>query len=92
MGEKVAMFSAPDSVTAVAVCPVVRDGFVLAVGLDNGMIGLIEWNLDKFEQLVDWKSCHHKTVNRVKWKKFQDQILLASCSNDHSVKIYDIKL
>ena len=71
---------------------------VLAVGLDNGKIVIVEWCKDDSEewkvlQTLDNDRAHHKTVKRLKVRpEHKDIVFLASCSDDHFVKIHQIRM
>eukprot|EP01125_Pyxidicula_operculata_P019929 TRINITY_DN725_c1_g2_i1.p1 TRINITY_DN725_c1_g2~~TRINITY_DN725_c1_g2_i1.p1 ORF type:complete len:903 (-),score=225.84 TRINITY_DN725_c1_g2_i1:8-2644(-) len=93
------------SVTAVSFAPVPVDkGYLCAIGLEDGSISLwyspvinqgkLEWknylNLDK-------KHCHVNKVKKLCWRKQSssspsDELQLASCSVDHSIRIFTIKI
>lgn len=95
-----------DSATAVSFAPgLVKNKYLIAIGLENGSIILslftssIGWEiLQKFDQTIS----HHLNVNRLKFcpvfgeagnrQKNTDVLQLASCSNDHHVKIFNIYL
>ena len=97
----------PDSVTAIAFVPVVTGNsqhYHLAAGLDNGQIVLVRWidtaeNVGQEEewtilQTLDCNAAHHKTVKRLKFRPTSNEnnILLASCSSDHSAKLFRVNL
>ncbi|TRY73158.1 hypothetical protein TCAL_02201 [Tigriopus californicus] len=89
--------SLQDSITAVAFAPNLEGGqkYVVACGLENGSIMLIsfdpkadkEWNVVKH---LGPNDAHHKTVKRLKFARHGDSIILASCSADHSVKLFKL--
>ncbi len=70
----------------------------MAAGLESGHIVLLEWREDKEEEdewrileELDSDAAHHKTVKRLRFRRAQDQqLLLASCGEDHSVKIFSL--
>ncbi|KAG8173249.1 hypothetical protein JTE90_020249, partial [Oedothorax gibbosus] len=93
-----------DSASAVSFAPrLVDKKYLIAIGLENGSIVLSlwcckdSWNvLTKLDQTI----AHHLNINRLRFspvtgeagcnKKDANVLQLASCSNDHHVKIYDI--
>ncbi|KAF2896230.1 hypothetical protein ILUMI_09946 [Ignelater luminosus] len=94
-----------ESVTALAFAPVqVSKFYLLAVGLESGVILLYKWNISEWELHLKLQNnvAHHLTVRRLMFrpvlgeagnKKVDDNILqLASCSADCAVKIYNIYL
>ncbi|GFY66340.1 elongator complex protein 2 [Trichonephila inaurata madagascariensis] len=95
-----------DSATAVSFAPgLVKNKFLIAIGLENGSIILSLFSSDvgwEILQKLDQTISHHLNVNRLKFspifgdagsrKKNADVLQLASCSNDHHVKIYNIYL
>ena len=84
-------------VTALAFLPIDKR-MILAVGLDNGKIVIVEWchgDSEEWKVLVtlDSDQAHHKTVKRLKVRPgTQDSIYLASCSDDHFVKIHQVRI
>lgn len=70
------------------------DGYLLAVGLESGLIHLFKFDGIKFEELatLDSSAGHHLCVNKLEFRPCADNFQLASCGNDHLVRIYDIKL
>lgn len=67
--------------------------YLLAVGLENGQISFwvqraqTEWNC-----LYDVPAslCHVRTVRRLLWKQTQGALEIASCSSDHTVRIFKV--
>ncbi|CAD5119082.1 DgyrCDS7727 [Dimorphilus gyrociliatus] len=87
-----------DSITAIDLAPkLVNDEYVALFGLDNG-----EMLLYTFTKVSSWtlkfslsrSFGHQNTVKRIRFKptydKDKDPLTVASCSVDHSVKIYEI--
>ena len=72
----------------------------MAVGLENGRIVLVQWlegsKDDEWRilQELDSDLAHHRTVKRLRFKRRvgeEEKLLLASCSSDHSVKVFEVK-
>jgi len=73
-------------------------GGVVAVGLVGG--GVQVWNMGTGEEnekenvcLMKLSSCHLKAVNELAWRPIEREdgkMQLASCSDDHAVKIFEI--
>ncbi|ELT98174.1 hypothetical protein CAPTEDRAFT_179061 [Capitella teleta] len=87
----------PDSVTAVDFAPDMHNDFyILAFGLDNGHIMIYKWADQAWSLHFHLKQseAHHLTVKQVKFQPTAagNELLLASCSDDHSVKINSVKL
>ncbi|KAL6440407.1 hypothetical protein ACFW04_003145 [Cataglyphis niger] len=90
------------SVTALCFAPSSIEGsYVLAIGYETGLIEIrkITITLEKtwLELLkYDTSQAHHLTVKKLMFRPNSeyscDTLQLASCSSDHSVKIYDINL
>lgn len=76
---------------------IVFSRYLLAVGLESGEVvvykcstkpdGSLECEL---WYLLDKKDCHTSAVKRLKWSPNSDRMMLASCSLDHSVKIFNV--
>ena len=87
-----------DSVTAVAFRPGRGSGgapYELAAGLDDGTVHLIEWNSDSGGWTVlHGARVHHKAVKRLRFRPggARNEVLLASCSSDHSVKLHRVNI
>lgn len=91
-----------DSVTAVAFAPLifgsVQDSYILAVALESGQIFLYSASIR--QENLEWtrtytvqpRDCHAGAVNRLRWHSLNNQLLLASCGNDHSVRIFSMRL
>ena len=86
-----------DSVTAVSFhpgsCDVGGASYTLAAGLDDGTVLLIEWNsYSGVWNVLHSKRVHHKTVRRLRFRPggAHSEVLLASCSSDHSVKLHKV--
>lgn len=89
------------SVTALCFAPSCIEGsYVLAIGFETGCIEIqkITINLENISsKLLEYISqAHHLTVKRLMFRPNNEHscntLQLASCSSDHSVKIYDINL
>lgn len=87
------------SVNALSFAPnfLTNNTYLFGCGLENGVILLYKWNtIEWIEALkLDGNFSHHLTVNRLAFRPiFQTdkKLQLASCSSDHSVRIYDIFL
>eukprot|EP01135_Chromosphaera_perkinsii_P005194 Nk52_evm12s322 gene=Nk52_evmTU12s322 len=86
------------------VCINDEECYVLAVGLENGSISLFRsasatkgesMSFELWKQL-DTGMCHSETVRRLQWRpvhKDSDskELLLASCGNDHSVRLFRVE-
>ncbi|KAF8788664.1 elongator complex protein 2-like [Argiope bruennichi] len=95
-----------DSATAVSIAPcLVKDRYLIAIGLENGSIILSIFSNDtgwEILQKLDQNIAHHLNINRLKFspvlgeagcrEKNSGILQLASCSNDHHIKIYNIFL
>lgn len=97
-----------ESATAVDISPVVTNNcrYTVAVGTESGRIALYSWHLNKdgsrsggwnLLHAFDQSICHVLTVRRLRWRKtseYEDSscLQLASCSLDHSVRIYNIDI
>lgn len=68
---------------------------LLVVGLENGDVHLVDFDLDMKEILpilqIPYKHCHNSKVNSVKWRPNSKEGLFASCSDDCSVRILQLK-
>ena len=69
----------------------------LAVGLEDGLLEI--WSFDSTTQAVTqlWRAAddirHCAAVRRLAWRPCKDNPMqLASCSNDHCVKLLDVQL
>lgn len=86
------------AVTAVAFEPVINAGTVrLAVGLEDGQIGIWSCNVatGQAESSIDVEGSLQPSgvINKLAWRPIRDgppRPLLAACSDDCSVRIYDI--
>ena len=81
----------PDSVTAVASPTLPCQPYRLAVGLETGNICLYAWAAEQFSLLttLDNEAAHHLAITRLSFSPASSN-LLASCSRDHVLKIYNI--
>lgn len=72
--------------------------YMFAVGMEDGEISIMHSKADqgvwKIELLVnvDLSLCHVETIRRLRWRSVQDEYQLLSCSTDHSVRLFDIKV
>ncbi|KAL6267146.1 hypothetical protein P5V15_000225 [Pogonomyrmex californicus] len=91
------------SVTALCFAPncITQGSYLLAIGFETGHIEIRRINiyLDNTWSVLlkyDTSQAHHLTVKRLKFRpndnQSRDTLQLASCSSDHSVKIYNIDL
>ncbi len=79
--------------------------YLIGCGLENGSICLIKWRKDPVGTEEEWDlletldcaRAHHKAVKRLKFRLLDDnddggngRLLLASCSDDHSVRIFTV--
>ncbi|XP_015911782.2 elongator complex protein 2 isoform X1 [Parasteatoda tepidariorum] len=93
-----------DAATAVSFAPgLFQNKYIIAIGLENGSIMLSSWSLNMSWctlQILDQNTAHHLNVNKLRFspvhgeagsKQKNEKILqLASCGNDHHVKVYNI--
>ena len=88
------------SATAVAFAPIDNMN-ILAIGCESGHIFLYKWDENDHEQ--EWKliselksnEAHHKTVKRLKFRPgnhADGNLILASASSDHCVKLYELEM
>ncbi|KAJ8725359.1 hypothetical protein PYW08_003542 [Mythimna loreyi] len=83
------------SVTALDFAPYSDDGLVLAAGFESGVIRIYHFGEDGWNLLreLDNSAAHHLAVKRLTFKQNKDnKILLASCGNDHLVRIYNVDI
>eukprot|EP01130_Rhizamoeba_saxonica_P017342 TRINITY_DN8379_c0_g1_i1.p1 TRINITY_DN8379_c0_g1~~TRINITY_DN8379_c0_g1_i1.p1 ORF type:complete len:810 (-),score=215.16 TRINITY_DN8379_c0_g1_i1:48-2477(-) len=79
--------------TAVAWAPVgAEDGYILAIGLENGSIKLYKYIDSNCEEwiTINTNDAHADTVKRLKWRTIDGRLQLASCSLDHSIRVFNI--
>ena len=86
-----------ESVTCCDFAPMKGNGkYTLAIGFANGDIKIIQIKneLDQFELITQLElskeKCHAGSIKRLKWRRgefCQENQFLASCSEDHSLKI-----
>jgi len=86
-----------DSITAVTFASRLIDNekYFLVAGLDNGMVFLYTWN-----EQVSWQHLtsispplgFHLTVNQLCFRPSSSSFQLAGCSNDGTVRIFNILL
>ncbi|KAK5645145.1 hypothetical protein RI129_006445 [Pyrocoelia pectoralis] len=95
-----------ESVTALAFAPVRlnHEGYLLAVGFENGTIKLYEWSSKDWKAFLTFDNClaHHFSVRRLSFRPVpgvagsnvfnNNQLQLASCGSDYSVRIYTVKV
>ncbi|EDW01131.1 probable elongator complex protein 2 [Drosophila grimshawi] len=67
--------------------------YLLALGTESGIIKIYQFTHGKWQLRCDLNkdSAHHLTVKRLQFRPGQLQLQLASCGEDHLVRIYDIK-
>ena len=83
------------------------DNYLLAVGLESGIIHLYRFNGTSFELLqtldhsyahhacintLDHSYAHHACINKLEFRPQTNKFHLASCGNDNLVRIYNIKI
>ncbi|XP_064552156.1 elongator complex protein 2 [Drosophila montana] len=84
-----------ESITAVSFAPHYLNGqdgiYVLALGTESGIIKIYRFNKGQWQLSCDLNNdcAHHLTVKRLQFRPGQ-QLQLASCGDDHLVRIYDI--
>uniref|UniRef100_L7M717 Elongator complex protein 2 n=1 Tax=Rhipicephalus pulchellus TaxID=72859 RepID=L7M717_RHIPC len=96
--ESKAQLSVEDSATAVSFAPSFAGGdrYLIAVGLEKGSIHLYHWSLQSgwtLYETLQQSVAHHLSVKRLKFCPRQDHqsaFLLASCGDDHMVRVYNI--
>lgn len=94
-----------ESITAICFAPdLVEVHYLLAIGTENGFIRIYRWSKEGWDNTVTMDStvAHHSTVKRLRFRpcfgragekeKSKDVLQLASCSEDTSVRIYDLLL
>lgn len=93
-------------VTAVSFGPINIDvnKYILAIGHDSGSIQIFNWSLNEWKLLHSVASSigHHLTVQKLQFRPHNDRtqevsengsiLQLASCSADHSVRLFDIAI
>ncbi|KAG5332315.1 ELP2 protein, partial [Acromyrmex heyeri] len=89
-------------VTALCFAPshITRDFYLLAIGYEAGHIEIQRINIELesvWSKLLEYDTsqAHHLTVKRLMFRPTNhsyNNLQLASCSNDHSVKIHNIEL
>ncbi|XP_070499116.1 elongator complex protein 2 [Chironomus tepperi] len=69
-----------------------QNNYLLAIGLESGIIKLYSFNGSACELLssLNNSDAHHLTVNKLEFRPSENKIHLASCGNDHLVRIYEI--
>lgn len=82
--------------TVTAVCFAQRelnDGYLLAVGLETGIINLLSFDGKMLSLLrtLNHSEAHHLSVNKLEFRPATNSHQLASCGNDNLVRIYDLK-
>ncbi|BFG04087.1 probable elongator complex protein 2 [Drosophila madeirensis] len=87
-----------ESITAVAFArdflSGTTDTYVLACGTETGQIRIYQFAAGEWKLLCDINKdrAHHLTVRRLQFRPGQQQLQLASCGDDHLVRIYNIKV
>ncbi|XP_063702419.1 elongator complex protein 2 [Culicoides brevitarsis] len=84
-------------VTAIAVSPKnLESGYLIAIGFGSGVISLYNLNTQdgawSLVHRMPQEIAHHLPVKRLSFRPASDKIELASCSEDNSVKIFQINL
>lgn len=77
-----------------------QDSYLLAIGYEIGRIEIRKVNMESENTQLklleyDTSQAHHLTVKRLMFRPTNhshDELQLASCSSDHSIKIHSIKL
>lgn len=95
MYQSVATLDLPTaSITAVSFAyQKLDDCYLLAVGLESGLISLYNFNKGSFNLLrtLEHSEGHHACVNKLEFRPKTNKYQLASCGSDNLVRIYDIK-
>ncbi|XP_030381298.1 probable elongator complex protein 2 [Scaptodrosophila lebanonensis] len=90
-----------ESITAVAFArTLVHDAYILALGMESGHIKIYCFDNDSLQLRCDLSKdqAHHLTVRRLRFRPTSSfdgagqRLQLASCGEDHLVRIYDIAL
>jgi len=92
-----------ESVTALDLTSYSEDFFLLATGLENGLIQLFKVNKKDFSTTeyikLDRWDCHSADVKRLRWRRLPlnsnsqtSSLQLASCALDHSVRIFNVPI
>nr|XP_050044009.1 elongator complex protein 2-like [Dermacentor andersoni] len=100
--ESKAQLNVEDSATAISFAPGFcrGDRYLVAIGLENGTIHLHHWSFKSgwtpYETLQQ-SIAHHLSVKRLKFSPRQDHessaaFQLASCGDDHIVRVYNIPM
>ncbi|ALC40621.1 Elp2 [Drosophila busckii] len=68
--------------------------YVLALGMESGQINVYTFEHDKWLLSCELNKdlAHHLTVKRLQFRPGQQSLQLASCGEDHLVRIYTIEL
>ncbi|WWC89777.1 uncharacterized protein L201_004703 [Kwoniella dendrophila CBS 6074] len=76
-----------------------NQGYLLAVGTELGQISIYQLNQDEHSEIhskelitLDQSISHVGPVNRLAWRNRNGKLQLASCSDDRSVRIFDVEL
>lgn len=69
-------------------------GYLLAIGLESGIIQLYSLIGTSFALLksLNQSEAHHLCVNKLEFRPNFEKFQLASCGNDHLVKVYEITI
>ena len=89
--------SLPDSVTSVTSATRMLTGrYVVAAGLESGAIHVLTWSQESsWSPLGVIDRCtggHHDTVTRLQFQPNTESFVLASCSSDTAVRIFNLDL
>ena len=70
-----------------------ENNYLLAIGLESGIIQIYSFNGTTCQLLssLNNSDAHHLTVNKLEFRPSENKIHLASCGNDHLVRIYEIE-
>ncbi|XP_055839454.1 elongator complex protein 2 [Episyrphus balteatus] len=85
-----------ESVTAVAFADKFHNDkaghYILAMGFESGVIQVCGFNGSRLEKIgrIEQRDAHHLTVRKLQFKPQANGIELASCGDDHLVRIYKI--
>ena len=99
--EELGCYGFENPVTAINFSPIENKSsnvFSLFVGFESGDISVCRISIDEkfnllYENLLNVNKylCHSLTVKRIKSVIKDDLLIIATCSDDHSVRIFDIK-
>ena len=94
-GQQGDVLNLADSVTAVSFATKkLEEGYVVAVGLENGAVYIFVWN-NSWREITSFDSNsngHHSTVTKLSFQPNVADYVVASCSSDNSVRITKVKI